>query len=497
MSEIADALKNYTILIAEDSEILNNMLKDVFQESGFAVLQAFDGAESRNVFETETPDVALIDVSMPKVDGIAVLRFIKEVSPRTIVVLMTGMGSEEVAVQALRSGASDYLNKPFTMAEVLGLVMKLIESRRVSEENIRLKRQVRRRERYLAHLTKIINEALITADSMGRIQFVNRAATQLWGYSRAELKDKDIHFLLSPDAAGVSHTNLVRDTIGRGKVEGEFLLRRKDEGIFPGYLSTSVIRDGGHVRGIVAVVADLTQVHDVEHRLRQSEKLASLGRVVEGVAHEVRNCLTSLGGFSRRLQKLNAGDPSSGRYTGIILENVERLEKMVRDIEEYANFARSYSFQLGSVDLPEVIEKARSRVTGQIAQSHSDAVSFKTALAADVPVVPGDGQALEEVFYNLILNAYEAMPEGGELNVTVKDVGPAMSVSIMDTGSGIDDGHLGEIFNPFVTSKTSGAGMGLSKVHLLVEEHRGTVNVSSEPGRGTTVEVLLPVDARS
>ena len=148
----------------------------------------------------ERPDVALIDVSMPKGDGIAVLRFIKEVSPRTIVVLMTGMGSEEVAVQALRLGASDYLNKPFTMAEVLGLVMKLIEGRQVSEENIRLRRQVRRRERYLAHLTKIINEALITADSMGRIQFVNRAATQLWGYSRSELKDKDIHLLLSPDS---------------------------------------------------------------------------------------------------------------------------------------------------------------------------------------------------------------------------------------------------------------------------------------------------------
>ena len=110
-----------------------------------------------------------------------------------------------------------------------------------------------------------------------------------------------------------------------------------------------------------------------------------------------------------------------------------------------------------------------------------------------MPVVRGDGQALEEVFYNLILNAYEAMPEGGALNVNMKSVGPAVSVSIKDTGVGIDGEHLAEIFNPFFTSKTSGAGMGLSKVHLLVEEHRGTLNVTSEPGKGTTVEVLLPI----
>ena len=125
------------------------------------------------------------------------------------------------------------------------------------------------------------------------------------------------------------------------------------------------------------MVADLTEVHDVELRLSKSEKLASLGRVVEGVAHEVRNCLTSLGGFSRRLQKMNAGNLTAERYTQIILDNVARLEKMVRDIEEYSYFSKSYSFRLGSVALPEVIEKARTRVTDQISQSHSDAVSFK------------------------------------------------------------------------------------------------------------------------
>ncbi len=485
--------KNHRILIADDSDILNNMLKDVFQESGFTVLQASDGAEAMSIFAEESPDVALIDVVMPKVDGIEVLRVIKESSPRTIVVLMTGMGSEDVAVQALKLGANDYLNKPFAMDEVRALVVKLLENRQVAEENIKLKKQVRRRERYLAHLTKIINEALITADGWGRIQFVNRAATGLWGYSRGELKDKDIRLLFQSDAAGAPHENLIEDTIRLGKVEGEYQFRRKDEGTFPGYLSASVIKESGAVRGIVAVVADLTRLRDAEHQLKKSEKLASLGKVVEGVAHEVRNCLTSLGGFSRRLQKINAGDLSSEHYTRIILENVERLERMVLDIEDYVRFSKFHSFQMSTVDLTDIIEKARDRAAGQLSDSHSGTVSFSCNGDANVPQISGDADALEEVFYNLILNAYEAMPQGGTLKVSLNNLDSAVSVTVEDSGVGIFDENLTEIFNPFFTSKPSGAGMGLSKVHLLVEEHHGTVNVASEPGKGTTVQVLLPI----
>jgi signal transduction histidine kinase len=112
----------------------------------------------------------------------------------------------------------------------------------------------------------------------------------------------------------------------------------------------------------------------------------------------------------------------------------------------------------------------------------------------NLPPIQADPLALEEVFYNLILNAYEAMPRGGQVSVTAKSLGDAVSVTVADTGVGIRKEEFSEIFNPFFTSKTTGAGMGLSKVYLLVEEHRGTVNVTSELGKGTSFEVLLPVD---
>jgi PAS domain S-box-containing protein len=482
------------IIIADDSVILNNTLKDVFDEEGFEVFQAFDGAECKSAFVKQNPDIVLVDIQMPKIDGMEALRFIKEKSPRTLVLVMTGAGSEQTAVKAMKLGADDYLIKPFAMPEVVELTKKLLERRRAGEENTKLDKRVRRAEQYLAHLTTIINEALITTDVRGRIQFINQAVTRMWGYTVEELRDQDIHFLIRGEARTLLYRDLVRDTLKLGKIEGEFHFRKKDKGTFPGYLSTSVIEENKKPSGIVVVVADLSRTYEVERRLKQSEKLASLGKVVEGIAHEVRNCLTSLGGFALRLERITSDDPVCAKYTKIILDDVARLESMVKDIESYVRFSKFYSFQSVSTDLVSVIERARDKVGQEIPTETASSITFRMKVQENLPPIQADPLALEEVFYNLILNAYEAMPRGGQVSVTAKSLGDAVSVTVADTGVGIRKEEFSEIFNPFFTSKTTGAGMGLSKVYLLVEEHRGTVNVTSELGKGTSFEVLLPVD---
>jgi PAS domain S-box-containing protein len=493
-SAVSSNVRNTKILIAEDSEILNNMMKDFFEENGFDVVQAFDGLECKSVFLRELPDVAFLDVQMPKLDGIEALRFIKEKAPRTIVVVMTAWGNDQTAVKAMKFRADEYLNKPFSMRDILGLTQNLLEKRRVNDENIRLKHEVGRWERYLAHLTTIINEALVTTDSQGRIEFINRAAADMWGYSLEELKDKDIHFLVRGEARTLLYRDLVKDTIQKKRLEGEFHFRKKDNSTFPGYLSSSVILEKDRPRGIVVVVADLTRLHAVERRLKQSEKLASLGKVVEGVAHEVRNCLTSLGGFTRRLQNILSHDATCHQYTQIMLDDVSRLERMVREIEDYVRFSKFYTFQFQRILVPAVIQKARERALARVSPEHAKSVSVMFNADRDLRKISADPVALEEAFYNLILNAYEAMPGGGKLKILAKNINSAVSVSFTDTGVGIPDQDLTEIFNPFFTTKTTGAGMGLSKVYLLVEEHGGAVNVHSDRGRGTTFEVFLPTE---
>jgi signal transduction histidine kinase len=287
---------------------------------------------------------------------------------------------------------------------------------------------------------------------------------------------------------------LVRDTIRQGRIEGEFHFRTKEKGTFPGYLSTSVIKEGDRVGGVVIVVADLTRLYEVETRLKQSEKLAALGKVVEGVAHEVRNCLTSLGGFALRVRKITLDNPDCNNFTKIILDDVARLEAMVRQIEEYVHFSKFYSFQFRQVSVPEVIVAAQKRVLSKLHDNAVKRISFRLQADKDLPRIVADPGALEEIFYNLIVNAYEAMPSGGTCTVVVKSHTTAVSVAVTDTGMGMREEIISDIFNPFFTSKTSGAGMGLSKVYLLVEEYGGTINVKSQPDKGSTFEVVLPVE---
>lgn len=483
---------NPKILIAEDSTILNHMLRDVFEENGFEVFQAFNGSDCKTIFVKEKTDIVLIDVHMPRTDGIEALKFIKERSPRTIAILMSGAGNAEVAVSAMKSGADDFLNKPFSSEEVVKLAQKLLENRRFGEENVKLRKQIRESERYLAHLTTIINEALITTDSSGKIQFANRSASIMWGYSQDELRGKDFHFLIRSQARAPLSRDLVKDTIRDGKVDGEFYLRRKDNSAFPGYLSTSVIKENKRVTGIVIIVADLTRQHEIERRLRQSEKLASLGAVVEGVAHEVRNSLTSLGGFALRLKTITADNPTYSKYTQIILDDVSRLEKMVRDIEDYVKFSKLYSFDFRKVDLISIVERARDKVWNDLPSSSKESVSFSIEAEKRIPQIEADPSALEQVFYNLIINACDAMPGGGWLKVKIKKLRSSVSISFMDSGVGIHKEDLSEIFNPFFTSKTIGAGMGLCKAHFLIEEHRGAIKVSSVPNKGSVFEVFIP-----
>ena len=157
-------------------------------------------------------------------------------------------------------------------------------------------------------------------------------------------------------------------------------------------------------------------------------------------------------------------------------------------------FSKLHTYSFNKVDLLETIGRARDRVAKKVSPEVIRSVAFVLNAEQTIPEITGDPEALEEVFYNLMLNAYEAMPKGGRLKVDVKSLTSAVSVSISDTGMGIRSEDISEIFNPFVSSKTSGAGMGLSKAYLLMEEHRGSLSVTSQPNKGSVFEVVLPVD---
>ncbi len=229
------------------------------------------------------------------------------------------------------------------------------------------------------------------------------------------------------------------------------------------------------------------ELKKTEQKIIQSERMVALGRLSQGVAHEVRNPVMSIGGFARRLkEKLPPGDPAR-KYAEIILKEAARLEKMVRDIEEYTKLPEP---ELGEVSLNKLIEYALEewgqKETPADVQVHLD-------LPREEAIFPGDERLLTLVLKNLFQNAAEAMAHGGDLSIAAYPQGKQLIIKVADTGRGIPPEHLPQVFDPFFTSHTQGSGLGLTTVQRIVTEHSGVVSVKSTPGEGTEFQIQLPL----
>jgi PAS domain S-box-containing protein len=483
------------ILVVDDTVTNQEILKRAFESEGFRVVQAYDGLAALEMVEKERPDLVMLDIMMPKMDGIDVLKRVKVMDPNLLVVMMTAHGSEQIAVEAMKLGADDYLTKPFHPKDVTSLAEKLIKERAVRIENIRLREEIERTQRYLAHLVDSVNEAIISTDPEGKILSFNRAAEGLWGLQSKDAVGKGIEelFLKLKGKNPRYVERIISETKDIGRFEGEFLFLRSDGSAFPGYLNTSMIRENESKRGIVAVVRDLTEEKRLQRQLVESQKLASLGKVVEGVAHEVRNPLLSIGGFARRISSQLEESSPFKKYLHAIIRDVERLERMVNDIEEYTRFSKLHKLSYGQLDLPILIEGVLEGFRERMSQGR---VTRRLNVPPGLPLIYADEVYIKELFSCIVENAIEAMPDGGELAVSMKVEGSYLVTDFSDTGIGIPEEKLGEIFDPFYTSKMSGAGLGLTKCHTIATEHQGFIRVSSTPGKGSTFSVGLPIERR-
>ncbi len=481
------------ILVVDDTATNQEILKKAFENEGFQVVQAYDGIAALEMMEKEMPDLMMLDIMMPRMDGIDVLKRVKTIDPNVVVVMMTAHGSEQIAVEAMKLGADDYLTKPFHPKDVTAIAGKLIKERAVKIENLRLREKIERTERYLAHLVDSVNEAIISIDSDGKILTFNMAAEILWGMQDKDAINLGIEELFLKGKNPHYVERIIEETKEKGSFDGEFLFLRKDGTTFPGHLNTSMVRDEDTRRGIVAVIRDLAEEKRLQQQLLESQKLASLGKVVEGVAHEVRNPLLSIGGFARRISNQTEEGAPTKKYLNAIIKDVERLEKMVNDIEEYVNFSKLHKMTYQPVDITLLLKNLLDELKEKMSTA---GISSSLNSPEPLPAIYSNEFYLKELYSSLIENAIEAMPDGGELTVNMKVDGNYLVTEISDTGRGIPEGKLDEIFDPFFTSKMSGAGLGLTKCHMIVTEHRGDIRVSSTPGKGTVFTITLPIERR-
>jgi signal transduction histidine kinase len=229
------------------------------------------------------------------------------------------------------------------------------------------------------------------------------------------------------------------------------------------------------------------QLREAEEAIRRSERLAALGHLSAGLAHELRNPMGTIRGSAEMLERAVATENEVAReMAGFIVTETARANSL---ITRFLQFARPIALRLETGDLSQTLDRAIA-----LAEREAPGVSIYRNYQLDMPAFPFDAELLERVFYNLVLNAAQASPPGGAVTVKTRAAGGIAEVAVIDRGSGIAPEDRNSIFNPFFTTKPSGVGLGLAIVSKIVDEHGGKITVESEPGKGSVFHVLLPME---
>lgn len=224
-----------------------------------------------------------------------------------------------------------------------------------------------------------------------------------------------------------------------------------------------------------------------QEKLIRSERLVAMGHLVQGVAHEIRNPVMTIGGFAQRIKRELTGNDKLTNYVNIIIDETSRLEHLVRQVRDFADVqTANLTFEKVTYPLQEALKRFErpARKLG---------VKIKTAIDRDVPPTKLDPGQMVIAFSHVLENALESMPNGGTLTIRAEQDRNYIAIKIEDTGCGIAPEQLDAIYDPFVTSKTRGAGLGLTMVHQVVMNHHGEINMSSQLNKGTRVTIRLPI----
>jgi PAS domain S-box-containing protein len=498
------------VLVVDDDGSIRDLMRMSLDLEGYATFGASDGPSALDVFRRELPEVVLLDVRLPGMDGIEVLSRIKEMSPDTEVIIFTGHGDMNMAVECMRKDASNFLPKPVSddllilsvkrCEEKIALKNKIKQHTRDMENSVReAHRELERVYQFRENIIENSPDALVCVRKGGSIIIFNSAAEKLLGYTKSEVVGKMSIVKLYPPGVAKHIMKLLRSEEygGVGVLhKREVSLVHKDGQEIPVYISAAILYEDGNEVGSVGIFTDLREKKELERQLLRSEKLSSLGKMSAGIAHEINQPLTGVLTFSHLLANKFKNDEKTLKDIEIIVRETMRIRGIVQGM---LDFARETPMRKELRSLREIVERTLRMVVNQ-------SRFFGITLAKDydpaVPDVIVDPNQLEQVFMNIILNACDAMAgTGGVLSVKVQRTKEWVETVFRDTGCGIPESVMDKIFDPFFTTKDStegmGMGLGLAVSYGIVKNHNGDILVSSREGKGTTFTVRLPLEGRS
>ncbi len=339
------------------------------------------------------------------------------------------------------------------------------------------------------HILRSVGSGILTIDLQGSITSWNPSAEQITGYSHDEIRKRWQEIFGNSIKELFGHTDSLKEKPYR--FNGQIV--KKEGTIALLGLTASLLKDDSNtVRGIILTFQDITKMVELEEQIRRQERLATVGSLAAGIAHEIRNPLASLSGSIQLLQEgLDLKDDDK-RLMNIVVHETDRLNSIITDFLEYARPKKVQAewIELGPAVSETVMLLKNSR------KFNSD-ISILCNIKSTIRL-KGDIQRLRQVFWNLLINSCQAMPDGGTITISAslylpEDERSWCQIIIEDTGKGMPREYLDKIFDPFFTTKTEGTGLGLAIVYRIIEDHEGTITVDSEEDRGTRFTIRLPL----
>jgi two-component system sensor histidine kinase HydH len=328
---------------------------------------------------------------------------------------------------------------------------------------------------------------LIALDKNGKIAFYNSSVERITGLNLDQARGKE------PDSILPSHFCGLKESLDRGETifEKEMECKFSDGEFIPVSISASkIVNEEGKYVGQVLIIRDLGEVRRLQDEIRRTEKLVAIGGLAAGVAHEIRNPLSSIKGIASYYENKFEDDSEDREMAGVMIEEVDRMGRV---ISELLDFARPPKLNLKSSNVNDLLMHSARLVQQEAAAKN---VQLQLDLSSSSIEADVDPDQLTQCFLNLYLNALQAMGNGGHLTITStiknRDI---VAIDIEDNGPGISTDDLNKIFDPYYTTKATGTGLGLAIVHKIIEAHRGLIKVHSDTGQGTVFSITIPLKA--
>jgi len=413
------------------------------------------------------------------------------------------LGNRMPSPQAFRSSFVFYLVAMNMVAFYLVAILSAYLSEQVRQKDEELKKRLvdyNELERLYKHIVQNVTSGLITIDDAGRVTSINRTAEEITAYKLEEVYREEIGALF-PGLLDWCRSNGWSPVQGWGKLRFsrcETKFQKKDGTLMTLGFSSSPLKDSSDREiGSILIFQDLTTLREMEEDLKRADRLAAVGALAAGMAHEVRNPLASISGSIEILKEEIEKSSRHQQLMDIILREVGHLNSLIADFLLFAKPTVPERREL--VCLNEMVEDIL-RVFANSPDCHPG-IHLVTKLN-DKLSMRGDPQPIKQVFWNLFINAAQAMPRGGELRVELRRLSPPSpllgeaacgEISVSDTGCGIGEKEIDKIFDPFFSTKEKGTGLGLSIVHSIVESYGGRVTVRSQLGQGSIFTIHLPI----